>query len=392
MKNLTATPSFRATTAAAAPAVPSGTASAASIETNLPESASLTKMRAPKDAAHTSGNAAGVKETISETMKEMEKSQQAAKSRDVDIAKKTFWRKALGVLAAGVGLGVAVATVVATGGAALAVAAASVALTVGVLAVADAWVARMSLKNAQARKDGQPQPYNLPMEGASATANLSCWCLQKLGVSDKTAKKIALGMDAGLRLGLMVTSAVSTLGLDAAISNADKAIPILTAAAGLLQSLADMKVDEERSKDFQEEEKHLAIINKQIEELEEREALKDQEIETLKTQFEAATKDLQARSQALAAPEEEAPLLQAEPVQSQPTQQEQAEDDWSPFRLTELMNAVVPREFLERVFATSSSRVRGPLDILDAALNLPPERPTRLRSVPLAGSDGWVGG
>jgi hypothetical protein len=310
--NLTATTSLRVPVPSAK-TVPSGQVADAAVSTDRPEAASCTPLARPKDALAKSGMAAQAKETFSETMKEMKKNQDKAKSRDVDITKKTFWRKALGVVAAGLALGIAVAAAVATGGAAVPVAVAVIGAVVLTMSVADAWFANMSHKNAQARERGDTtMPYNIPLEGASATANLFFWSLTKAGMSDKNAKKAATYLDAGLRFGLMSATAILTLGADVALSNADRIIPILSTAASLLQSLADLKVDQDKTTEHEKAAKHVAEIQRQFDELQEANALKEAEIAALQAQIDKATAELDAQHPA---PEiQEQPLLQAQPV------------------------------------------------------------------------------
>lgn len=134
-----------------------------------------------------------------------------ARHAGVDVAKTTFWKKALGVALSAVTVGVAAGlTAISFGGAAplLALACVNFAVSSG-----DAVCAYRNLRNAEAVAQMRPPPYDtLPM-GNSIVANVMHGVLTRCNVSEGTAATVANVTGKAASLGLAVAAVAVGAGL-----------------------------------------------------------------------------------------------------------------------------------------------------------------------------------
>lgn len=134
-----------------------------------------------------------------------------ARQAGVDVAKTSFWKKALGVAISGVAVGVAVGlTTISFGGATplLALACVNFAVSTG-----DAMCAYRNMRNTQAIAELREPPYQkLPM-GNSIVGNVVHGVLTRLGVSDENATILAKVTGGAVTLGLGVASVAVGAGL-----------------------------------------------------------------------------------------------------------------------------------------------------------------------------------
>ena len=156
----------------------------------------------------------------------------AARQEGVDVAKTSFWKKALGVALSGVAVGVAIGlTAISFGGAAplLALACVNFAVSTG-----DAICAYRNMRNTEAIADHRPPPYDtLPM-GNSIVANMAHGVLTRCGVSAETASSVAKGIGITVGVGL----AVASIAVGAGISG----LPMAYEVAGKVASYAGTAV------------------------------------------------------------------------------------------------------------------------------------------------------
>jgi hypothetical protein len=187
----------------------------------------------------------------------------------VNVASENWYTKLRGAGVALLSLIAAAALTATTGGAAAPILAlASVTLAV---AVGDAFCAYRSLKNAQARAEGQTPPYaELPM-GDSSAANLAYFLLEKAGVSDPKfyAKHVGRVIKLGLALGGMAAS----FGLSLAGPTAIEFVNALASQLSTLHTFAstfrtDPQGDLERTKlELEESYRELALAAKELSKL-----------------------------------------------------------------------------------------------------------------------------
>ena len=161
-----------------------------------------------------------------------------ARQVGVDVARSSFWKKALGTALAGVAVGVAAGlTALSFGGATplLALACVNFAVTGG-----DAICAWRNLRNAQAEAEMRPPPYApLPM-GNSIVANALHGVLTRCNVSASTAASAALWGGRAASLGLGVASfavGAGLSGLPLAYEVAGKLASGIGTAAAVLSTL-----------------------------------------------------------------------------------------------------------------------------------------------------------
>ena len=134
-----------------------------------------------------------------------------ARQEGVDVAKTSFWKKALGVALSAVAVGVAVGlTAISFGGATplLALACVNFAVSTG-----DAVCAYRNMRNMEAIADHRPPPYDkLPM-GNSIVGNMVHGVLTRCGVSAETATTAAKWTGITVGVGLAVASVAVSAGL-----------------------------------------------------------------------------------------------------------------------------------------------------------------------------------
>ena len=134
-----------------------------------------------------------------------------ARQAGVDVAKSSFWKKALGTVVSAVAVGVAAGlTAISFGGAAplLALACVNFAVSGG-----DAICAYRNMRNAEAVAELRPPPYEkLPM-GNSIVANVIHGVLTRCGVSADTAATASTWGSRAVSLGLGVASVAVSAGL-----------------------------------------------------------------------------------------------------------------------------------------------------------------------------------
>lgn len=134
-----------------------------------------------------------------------------ARQAGVDVAKTSFWKKALGVALSGVAVGVAVGlTTISFGGATplLALACVNFAVSTG-----DAMCAYRNMRNTEAIAESRTPPYEkLPM-GNSIVGNMTHGVLTRLGVSAESATAAAKVTGGVVTLGLGVASVAVSAGL-----------------------------------------------------------------------------------------------------------------------------------------------------------------------------------
>jgi hypothetical protein len=135
-----------------------------------------------------------------------------AKQLGVDVAAKSWFKKAIGVAVSLVAVGVAVALSAATVGGASPVLA--LACTNLLVSVGDAGCAYRNYKNAQAEATGAPYPYpKLPMGNSYIANGLHFILHEKLEVDDDTARTIGKIAGGVVGLGLIVSSIACGTGL-----------------------------------------------------------------------------------------------------------------------------------------------------------------------------------
>ncbi|WP_298208574.1 hypothetical protein [Acidovorax sp.] len=151
-----------------------------------------------------------------------------ARQAGVDVAKTSFWKKALGVALSGVAVGVAVGlTTISFGGATplLALACVNFAVSTG-----DAMCAYRNMRNTEAIAEFRTPPYEkLPM-GNSIVGNMTHGVLTRLGVSAENATVAAKVTGGVVTLGLVVAS----LAVGAGLSDMPMAYDVAGKAASLI--------------------------------------------------------------------------------------------------------------------------------------------------------------
>lgn len=171
----------------------------------------------------------------------------AARQEGVDVAKTSFWKKALGVALSGVAVGVAVGlTAISFGGATplLALACVNFAVSTG-----DAICAYRNMRNTEAIADHRPPPYDtLPM-GNSIVANMAHGVLTRCGVSTETASSAAKVIGVTVGVGLAVASIAVSAGISGlpmayevagkVASYAGTAVAVASTVGGMLTDDAD---------------------------------------------------------------------------------------------------------------------------------------------------------
>lgn len=168
-----------------------------------------------------------------------------ARQAGVDVAKTTFWKKALGVALSAVSVGVAAGlTAISFGGAAplLALACVNFAVSSG-----DAACAYRNMRNAEAVAEMRPPPYDkLPM-GNSIVANVMHGALTRCGVSESTAATVADVTGKAASLGLAVAAVAVGAGMSSlpmAYDLAGKITSAVSTGVAVTSTLTSLMTDE----------------------------------------------------------------------------------------------------------------------------------------------------
>lgn len=176
-----------------------------------------------------------------------------ARQEGVDVAKTSFWKKALGVALSAVAVGVAVGlTAISFGGATplLALACVNFAVSTG-----DAVCAYRNMRNMEAIADHRPPPYEkLPM-GNSIVANVVHGVLTRGGISPETAATAAKWTGITVGVGLAVASVVVSAGMSGlptaydlagkVASSVGTAVAVASTVGGLLTDDMDRELLQE---------------------------------------------------------------------------------------------------------------------------------------------------